>query len=177
MHSIYARFNGLSALWSTCIVALLAAIALSSFVFTANTDGKIDVVSLKVFNTKAKRYPYKESELAFVKFNITADLRPLFHWNTKQLFVYLEAEYTNAQGVNNSVVLWDRIVRRKEDAYISQSSRNKYKFRELSESFKNVSPAEFSLKYNVMPYVGVLTYGEAGRTTGFDMPEALDAVS
>lgn len=29
----------------------------------------------------------------------TLDLTPLFHWNTKQLFLYLEAEYTNSQGV------------------------------------------------------------------------------
>lgn len=43
--------------------------------------------------------------------------------------------------------------------------------------FRNVSPAVFSLKYNVMPYVGLLTYGEAARTTGFEVPEALDAVS
>ncbi|KIJ18509.1 hypothetical protein PAXINDRAFT_167116 [Paxillus involutus ATCC 200175] len=176
MHSIYARFNGVSALWSTCLMALLAAVTLSSFVFTADPKGKVDLASLKVFNAKAKRYPYKEEEFGFVKFNITADLRPLFNWNTKQLFVYLEAEYTNAQGVNNSVVLWDRIVRRKEDANIVQSPKNKYKFRELSRSFKNASPAEFSLKYNVMPYVGVLTYGEAARTTSFDLPEALDAV-
>ena len=42
---------------------------------------------------------------------------------------------------------------------------------------RNVSPAIFSLKYNVMPYVGLLTYGEAARTTGFEMPEALHAVS
>ncbi|KIJ68025.1 hypothetical protein HYDPIDRAFT_107611 [Hydnomerulius pinastri MD-312] len=177
MHSIYARVNGISALWSTCLMTLLAAIALSSFIFTADPKGNIDVVSLKVFNAKAKRYPFKTEEFGFVKFNLTADLRPLFNWNTKQLFVYLEAEYTNAQGVNNTMVLWDRIVRRKEDANIVQSSRNKYKFRELSESFKNTSPAEFSLKYNVMPYVGMLTYGEAARTAAFDMPEARDAVS
>ena len=36
-------------------------------------------------------------------------------------------------------MLWDRIVRRKEDAHIVQSSRNKYKFRELSQSFKWVA--------------------------------------
>ncbi|KAG9316851.1 signal peptidase 22 kDa subunit [Chiua virens] len=177
MHNVYARVNGLSSLWSTCIMVLLGAIALSSFVFTANPTGKIDVASLKVYNAKARRYPFKQEEIGFVKFNITADLRPLFHWNTKQLFVYLEAEYTNAQGVNNTVVLWDRIVRRREDANIGLSSRNKYKFRELSQSFKNVSPTEFVLKYNLMPYVGLLTYGEAARTTGFEMPEALDAVS
>lgn len=28
------------------------------------------------------------------------DLTPLFNWNTKQLFLYLEAEYSNAQGVS-----------------------------------------------------------------------------
>ena len=27
------------------------------------------------------------------------DLTSLFDWNTKQLFLYLSAEYTNAQGV------------------------------------------------------------------------------
>jgi len=67
----------------------------------------------------------KKQELAFVNFNITAggcrldlvfglgkmptidsvDLTPLFHWNTKQLFLYLEAEYTNGQAV--SFAIWD----------------------------------------------------------------------
>jgi hypothetical protein len=28
------------------------------------------------------------------------DLTPLFHWNTKQLFLYLEAEYTDTKGVS-----------------------------------------------------------------------------
>lgn len=30
-----------------------------------------------------------------------ADLTSLFNWNTKQLFVYLAAEYTNSQGVRD----------------------------------------------------------------------------
>lgn len=30
---------------------------------------------------------------------------------------------------------------------------------------RNVKPANYTLKFNVMPYVGVLTYGEAARTT------------
>lgn len=33
----------------------------------------------------------------------TADLSPLFNWNTKQLFLYLDAEYTNAKGVRGRV--------------------------------------------------------------------------
>jgi hypothetical protein len=31
------------------------------------------------------------------------DLRPLFNWNTKQLFVYLAAEYDGARGVSASL--------------------------------------------------------------------------
>ena len=92
----------------------------------------------------------------------------MFHWNTKQLFLYLEAEYTNDQAVSfaiwilsffyvgsralvqstkdladigyfqvkNEVVIWDRIVRRKEDAVVNVVGKNKYMFRELSASFK-----------------------------------------
>ncbi|KAG1812225.1 signal peptidase 22 kDa subunit [Suillus subaureus] len=178
MHSIYARVNSVSAFWSTCVMVLLGAVALSSFLFNADPKGNLDIVSLKVFHSKTRRYPFKNEEIGFVKFNLSADLTPLFNWNTKQLFVYLEAEYTNAQGVNNTVVVWDRIVRRQEDATIDIVQKDKYRLRDLSGSFSNVLSAQYSLKYNVMPYVGVLSYGEAARTVEpIDFPEARDAVS
>ncbi|KAG1739314.1 signal peptidase 22 kDa subunit [Suillus lakei] len=178
MHSIYARVNGVSALWSTCVMVLLGAVALSSFLFNADLKGNLDIVSLKVFHSKARRYPFRNEEISFVKFNLSADFTPLFNWNTKQLFVYLEAEYTNAQGVNNTVVVWDRIVRRKEGATIDVVQKDKYRLRDLSGSFSNVLPAQYSLKYNVMPYVGVLSYGEAARTVEpIDFPDARDSVS
>ncbi|KAG5653049.1 hypothetical protein H0H81_002566 [Sphagnurus paluster] len=161
MHNLYSRFNNLTALLSSCMMALLAAIALSSLVLTADPKGEVHITSVKVI---PRKHASKKQDLAFVNFNITADLTPLFHWNTKQLFLTLEAEYTNTQGVKNEVVIWDRIVRRKEDAVVSVLGKNKYMFREVSASFKNVPPAHYALKYNVMPYVGALTYGEAGRT-------------
>ncbi len=111
--------------------------------------------------------------------------------------------------VTNEVVIWDRIVRRKESAIIHiDHASNKYAFREISKSFRcaeyinhspsfleigvpgypilvgpgpdhhpnscpssksdhsfyrNTTDVQFVLKYNMMPYVGVLTYGEAGR--------------
>ncbi|KAG2039730.1 signal peptidase 22 kDa subunit, partial [Suillus americanus] len=178
MHSIYTRVNSISAFWSTCVMFLLGAVALSSFLFNADPKGNLDIVSLKVFHSKTRRYPFRNEEVGFVKFNLSADLTPLFNWNTKQLFVYLEAEYTNAQGVNNTVVIWDRIVRRKEDATIDVVQKDKYRLRDLSGSFSDVLAAQYSLKYNVMPYVGVLSYGEAARTVEpIDFPEARDAVS
>ncbi|KAH9055065.1 signal peptidase 22kDa subunit [Lactarius vividus] len=177
MHSIYARVNNVSATLSSTVMVLLAAIALSSFIFTAQPTGSLDIASVKVFAGEARRYPHRRQEYAFVNFNITADLSPLFHWNTKQLFVYLEAEYTNAKGVRNQVVFWDRIVRRKEDAVIAVSGKNKYPFREISAKFKGSTPANYTLKYNLMPFVGVLTHGEAARVTEpLDFPLARERV-
>ncbi|KAG6832038.1 hypothetical protein H0H87_003019 [Tephrocybe sp. NHM501043] len=94
-------------------MCLLAAVALSSLVFTADPKGEVHLTSIKV---------------------------------------------------KNDVVVWDRIVRRKEDAVINVVGKNKYMLRDLETTFKNVPPAHYALKYNVMPYVGALTYGEAGRT-------------
>jgi len=164
MHSIYQRVNNLSALLSSCLLSLVAAVALSSLLFSADPKGTLHIASVKVYPGKARQYNQPQREFAFVRFNVTADLTPLFNWNTKQLFLYLGAEYTNAQGVKNDVVIWDRIVRRKEDAVINVAGKNKYVFKEVSSSFKSVEPAHYSLKYNVMPHVGALTYGEAGRT-------------
>ncbi|KAJ8489538.1 hypothetical protein ONZ51_g2865 [Trametes cubensis] len=134
-------------------MVLLAAVSLSTFVFTADPKGDLSVSSIQVFPGNARRYANKNQDFAFVNFNLTADLTPLFNWNTKQLFLYVSAEYENKRGV-----------RRKEDAQLSVAGRNKYAFRELSASFKNARPAHYTLKYNVMPYVGALTYGEAART-------------
>ncbi|KAG6830159.1 hypothetical protein H0H92_001888 [Tricholoma furcatifolium] len=148
---------------SSCLMCLLAAVALSSFLFTADPKGEVLLTSIKVFPTTQRRTT-RQQEMTFVNFNITADLTPLFHWNTKQLFLYLEAEYTNTKGVKNDVVIWDRIVRRKEDAVINVVGKNKYMLRDLESTFKDIQPAHYALKYNVMPYVGMLTYGEAGKT-------------
>lgn len=38
--------------------------------------------------------------------------------------------------VKNEVVIWDRIIRRKEDASIKFVGKNKYAFRDMSNSFK-----------------------------------------
>lgn len=42
----------------------------------------------------------KKNDLAFLNFNLNADLEPLFNWNVKQLFLYLTAEYQTKQNVN-----------------------------------------------------------------------------
>ena len=70
----------------------------------------------------------------------------------------------------NQVVIWDRIVRRRSDALINiADGKNKYPFREIGDSFENVT-ASFALQVNVMPHVGILRYREAGRTEPIPLP-------
>ena len=104
--------------------------------------------------------------------------------------MYWDVEFPMPQYLqtHNEVVMWDRIVRRKEDALIDVVAPPKYPLRDMRYSFKcflsslvhfqiftnvvyrKASQVQFALKYNVMPYVGVLTYGEAARTESETFP-------
>ena len=64
------------------------------------------------------------------------DLTSLFNWNTKQLFLYVGAGFTSADGTQNEIVIWDRVVRRKEDAIIKVSSKSKYVLRDMARTFE-----------------------------------------
>lgn len=48
MHSIFSRINNVSALLSSCTMALLAAIALSTLAFNADPKGDLAIASIKV---------------------------------------------------------------------------------------------------------------------------------
>lgn len=50
---------------------------------------------------------------AVVTFDLNADLRSIFSWNTKQLFVYVQAEYETEDNKRNEIVLWDSIIQQK----------------------------------------------------------------
>jgi hypothetical protein len=48
MHSLYQRANGLTGLLSSCLIGLLALVALSSFLFPAHPKGDVNIKTLKV---------------------------------------------------------------------------------------------------------------------------------
>jgi hypothetical protein len=56
-------------------------------------------------------YSSKKEEYAIIKFSMDADLSSLFTWNTKQLFVYVTAEWPAANAnETNEAVIWDTII-------------------------------------------------------------------
>jgi signal peptidase complex subunit 3 len=57
-------------------------------------------------------YSTKKEEYAIIRFSLDADLSSLFTWNTKQVFVYVTAEWPDSRDANstNRAVIWDQII-------------------------------------------------------------------
>lgn len=68
-------------------------------------------------------------------------------------------------------MIWDRIVRSPKFARVNiADAKQKYEFKEITNSFSNVSVA-FKVQYDVHPYVGFLKHGVMGQTESMRLPE------
>jgi len=184
MHSTYNRLSTILSHASTALMALLGLVAVTSYLTLPVAEkGNIDVKTVQVYQER-----HRPNEVAWMRYDLDADLRPLFTWNTKQVFVYLVVDYNDAPKNNNtrvaaqtgdeislaqdakaenSIVAWDRIVRRKRDGRLRiEGGRNKYPLKAVGKKFFGAEPFRARLMYNVMPWVGMLTYGEAAVSKG-----------
>ncbi|KAG8901789.1 hypothetical protein FRB99_005106 [Tulasnella sp. 403] len=155
---------------TTCLFVLAALISATTFILQPSSEAVSVGNTLEVdhISTGVKRLGYyrKQYPVASLTFNLTADLEPLFNWNTKQLFVYITAEYDQQKtDVHNQVVIWDGIIRKRKDAKLRLvKQRPKYPLREFSGKFQTALGANYTLHYDVMPYVGILTSGTGGKS-------------
>ncbi|GAA5914581.1 signal peptidase complex subunit SPC3 [Sporobolomyces salmoneus] len=180
MHSTYSRISNAGALATTVLLTILALVSTTTFLIphslnleqsSLKINGLNVVKGISQYDRRGSHYP-KEREYAFVKFDLKTDLRPLFNWNTKQVFVSLVADYSTPAYPENSVVLWDRILTSSKHARINlQEARQKYEFKTPESSFGNTT-AVYSLHWHVQPFVGVLTEGEIIRTEEIQFPPA-----
>ena len=112
---------------------------------------------------------------ALLSFDIHADLRPAFHWNVKQLFVYVVASYKTDSNPLNQVVLWDKIVEATdpdEAKIIKQDSVFvKYALVDQADELRG-KDVELQIMWDHMPLTGGLYVGEQPKdsTTSFTLP-------
>ncbi|ODV64109.1 signal peptidase complex subunit SPC3 [Ascoidea rubescens DSM 1968] len=102
-------------------------------------------------------------------FSLQTDLSPLFNLNTKQVFVYLTAEYHSVNrkdnSISNKLIFWDKIIISKDDATLNLTNlKSKYSVYDIEKSF-NHKNATVRLEWNIQPWVGPLIYGS---TTGLE---------
>ncbi|OQR93030.1 signal peptidase complex subunit 3 [Achlya hypogyna] len=165
MHTIWTRANALFTLAMTVMSVMCALTTLTTYLHEP-----APVVTTLQLNAVHSLKRYRDrTDKAVLSFDLDADLSSVFNWNTKQLFVYVVAEYTSASNKKNEVVIWDAIVPSKADAILQRKDEGvKYFLADQHDELRN-AVVTMKLKWDVMPVCGRLLQYGAGEHT-FTMP-------
>jgi len=99
------------------------------------------------------------------------DLTPAFHWNIKQLFVYVVANY-ETKGRMNQVVLWDKIVQAGDPKVIDETNVFvKYALVDQGDELRG-KDVTLQLQWDHMPITGLLHMDKQPLETAssFELP-------
>jgi signal peptidase complex subunit 3 len=168
MHNVMVRLNAVVFFALTVLLVLAIMCFLSSWFHTG--EPKMKVMRLEGVT---KMNSIGGQDKAYLKFHLSADLAPAFHWNIKQLFVFVVAEYKTETHDLNQVIIWDRIIERKEDATFKLKSETlKYA---LSSQGADLRDREVTLKlmWDHMPLTGRLYMATDPRNSTFTTPAEL----
>ncbi|XP_059830282.1 signal peptidase complex subunit 3 [Hemitrygon akajei] len=157
MNTALSRANSLFAF----SLSVMAVLTLGCFLTTAFKERSVPVhiqvskVILK--NVEDFTGPRERSDLGLITFDLSADLKPIFDWNVKQLFLYLSAEYKTKNNALNQVVLWDKIVLRGDQTKLDlKDMKSKYFFFDDGNGLKGNENITLTLSWNVVPNAGIL---------------------
>ncbi|KAL6579473.1 hypothetical protein OROMI_009689 [Orobanche minor] len=165
MHSFGYRVNALVVLAGT-ILALICGIASVSDSFNSiSPSAEVHVLDINRFRKKLTG----DDEVSLT-LNISANLESLFTWNTKQVFVFLAAEYETRKNGLNQVSLWDSIIPSKELAKFQIRTTNKYRFIDQGSNLRG-KDFNLTMHWHVMPKTGKMLADNL-VISGFRLPEA-----
>jgi len=110
------------AFFTTVLSCVAALVALSVLFYPAdNVVTTVDLRNVQVTKGRLHYYSTKREEYAQIRFDLDADLSPLFNWNTKQIFVFVLASYPpSSPGKtphNSEAIIWDTIIPAPESPY------------------------------------------------------------
>lgn len=113
MYTSLVRAQNVFGFFTTVAFAVAALIAATDLLAPRAPSGTIRPANTQVVKGRPHYYSTKREEYAIIKFSLDADLSSLFNWNTKQVFVYVTAEWPAAGtegNVTNQAVIWDQII-------------------------------------------------------------------
>lgn len=149
------------------LFALVAIASSYSYIQLRSASPNVD---LRVIELSFLRALSKERcDQAYLKFDLNADFTPMWTWNINHMYVYLVAEYATDSHQRNEVVVWDSILSGKHHALVKRSAQyNKYSLKDHGYGLRG-KDVTVRLKYNILPYMGPLFYGEEGQDS-FTVP-------
>lgn len=157
MNTFFSRLNTVFAFTLTVLAGLTFLCFLSTVFKEYRTP--IHVMTKKVMVKHVQDFSVSKdkNDLGFITFDLQGDFKPLFNWNTKQLFLYLTAEYPTKSNTFNQVVVWDKIILRGDNAFLNYHDMNtKYYFFDDGAGLKSNPNVTLYLSWNVIPNAGIL---------------------
>lgn len=118
MYSSIVRLQNTFGFFTTVAFVIAGLIAATDVLAPRAPAGSLKTTNVQVVKGRPHYYSTKKEEYAIIKFSMDADLSSLFTWNTKQVFVYVTAEWPAAAGAGagahsnatNQAVIWDSII-------------------------------------------------------------------
>lgn len=173
MHTVWVRLNAVVFFGLTVLLSLSILAGLSKIGHSSRYQPAIHKLALN--NMKSLKN-HGGVDRALLSFDLHADMNPAFHWNIKQLFVYVVATYATPTNPKNQIVLWDRIIESTDDPQSKKilNEKNvfvKYGLVDQGAELRGTE-IELSLMWDHMPLTGVLYMGEqkAGTASKFSLP-------
>jgi len=105
MHSFWQRLNAIF-FFALSVLGFLSFLG-AGMTYWHVSKPRIELTLEKILLRKIYGAGHDQAVLTL---GIEADLRSVFNWNVKQLFVYVTAEYETDANVLNQVVVWDTII-------------------------------------------------------------------
>jgi signal peptidase complex subunit 3 len=131
------------------------------------------VVEVLQLNTLRSLKSHGGVDRALLSFDLKVDLTPAFHWNIKQLFVYVVAVYETKNRFNQ-VVLWDKIVEATDvNKMINEESVFvKYALVDQGDELRG-KEVKLQLQWDHMPITGTLYMDsqDIAEASSFTLPE------
>jgi len=154
MHSAGYRTNAVLTMAGTMLLVLCFLVASTDMFHRSSPSGTVEIAKWHKFESS------RGNDEAVMSFAANFDLSSCFSWNTQQLFTYIKLEYETENHKRSEVTVWDGIVRNSEHARIdTESLPNKYKLVDHGRGLRG-QPVNVTLAWNVMPFVGKLSYSE-----------------
>ncbi|KAG7346345.1 signal peptidase subunit [Nitzschia inconspicua] len=163
MHTIWVRLNAVVFFGLTVLLGLSCLAAVSKIGHSYYHQPVIHKLELKTLKSLKS---HGGVDRALLSFDIHADMEPAFHWNVKQLFVYVVASYETDSKKVNQVVIWDKIVEaidpvkeiKQENVFV------KYALVDQGDELRG-KDVQLQLMWDHMPITGFLYMGEQPKDT------------
>nr|DAD31765.1 TPA_asm: hypothetical protein HUJ06_010616 [Nelumbo nucifera] len=123
MHSVLYRLNTLITLAGFLLAVMCSLASFTDTFHVPSVTAHAEVLKVNRF-----RKQLTGNDEVSLTLNVSMNLRSTFTWNTKQVFVFVAAEYETAKNSLNQVSLWDHIIQDKGHAKLEAQITNKYPF-------------------------------------------------